>query len=205
MSETSKFTEEILTAAKEKAQAVIGEAEGATQKALQESKKQAARDSESLLSNAKAEAEGVKRRRISEARHRVKLQEQVEKSRILSAVLDEVKARVNATTKDESNYFTYLAKVISSGIQEIGLDTVVVHLNSIDLNRLDLNKLEREVAKVLGKTVRMEFSKEPVMTSGGAIVSSSDGKTRIVGTLDQNFEAMESKLLIEAGKILFKE
>jgi vacuolar-type H+-ATPase subunit E/Vma4 len=35
------------------------------------------------------------------------------------------------------------------------------------------------------------------------MVSSRDGKTRIANTLDERFEALESKLLIEAGKVLF--
>ena len=92
--------------------------------------------------------------------------------------------------------------LISSGISEIGLDTVIVHLNSNNLKRLDLNKLEREIPKNPGKTINIEFSKQPIAASGGAIVSSTDGRTRIVNTLDQRFEAMEPKLLIEAGKIL---
>ncbi len=205
MSETGKFTEEILTAAKEKAQVIINEAETSTQHALNEAKMHSAREAEDVLSNGRAEAEGVKRRKISETRHRLKLKEQSEKSKILTDVLEQTRARVNDVAKDENKYFADLVGLVSSGISEIGLDAVVVHLNSRDLKQIDLNRLEREIAKNPGKAIKIEFSKEPIVASGGVIVSSIDGKTRIVNTLDQRFEALESKLLIEAGKILFGE
>ena len=205
MSETGKFTEEILSAAKEKAQAIVSEAETSTQRALSEAKMHSAREAEDVLSNGRAEAEGVKRRKISETRHRLKLKEQSEKSKILTDVLEQTRARVNDVAKDENRYFAYLVGLASSGISEIGLDAVVVHLNSGDLKRIDLNRLEREIAKNPGKAIKIEFSKEPIVASGGVIVSSIDGRTRIVNTLDQRFEALESKLLIEAGKILFGE
>jgi vacuolar-type H+-ATPase subunit E/Vma4 len=205
MSETGKFTEEILAAAKEKAQNIVNEAETSTQQSLNEAKVHSAREAQDVVSNARAEAEGVKRRTISEARHRLKLQEQSEKSKILTDVLEKTRTRVNDVAKDEAKYFAYLVGLVSSGINEIGLDNVVVHLNSGDLKRIDLNRLEREIPKTAGKAVKITFAKEPIVASGGAIVSSTDGRTRIVNTLDQRFEALESKLLIEAGKILFGE
>ena len=205
MSETGKFTEDILTAAKEKAHAIINEAEVETQRALDEAKAHSAREADDLLSNARAEAEGVKRRRISEVRHRLKLEEQLEKSKILTDVLEQTKARVKGIVQDESRYSAYLTALVTSGVREIGLDTVVVHLNDGDLKRIDLGKLERETPKNLGKSVKIEFSKEPIEALGGAIVSSKDGRTRIVNTLDERFEALEPRLLIEAGKILFGE
>jgi vacuolar-type H+-ATPase subunit E/Vma4 len=205
MSETSKFTEEILGAAKEKAQKIINEAETSTQQSLNEAKVHSAREAQDVVSSARAEAEGVKRRTISEARHRLKLQEQSEKSKILTDVLEKTKARVNDITKDEDKYFAYLVGLVTSGINEIGLDNVVVHLNSADLKHIDLNRLEREIPKNVGRTVKITFAKEPIVASGGTIVSSTDGRTRIVNTLDQRFEALESKLLIEAGKMLFGE
>jgi vacuolar-type H+-ATPase subunit E/Vma4 len=65
--------------------------------------------------------------------------------------------------------------------------------------------LEQEISKSLLEQVKLEWSKEPVLASGGAIISSPDGKIRIVNTLDQRIDALESKLLTEAGKSLFGE
>jgi vacuolar-type H+-ATPase subunit E/Vma4 len=205
MSETGKFTEDILTAAKEKAQIIINEAEIETQRALNEAKAHSAREAEDLLSSTRAEAEGVRRRRISEVRHRLKLQEQLEKSKILADVLEQTRTRVKDIVKEQNRYFVYLTSLVTSGVREIGLDSVVVHLNSSDLKRIDIARLEREVAKSLEKPIKIEFSKEPMQASGGAIVSSKDGRTRIVNTLDQRIEALEPRLLVEAGKILFGE
>jgi len=194
---------DILTVAKEKAQSMTSQAEAETQRALKEAKADMTREADDMIRNARAEAEGVKRRQISEVRHRIKLQEQQEKSKILADVLERTRKRIIDITNDESKYVPYLASMIESGIREIGLDNVLVHLNAGDLKRIDKGRLEREVTRKLDKSVKMEWAKDPVDTLGGAMVSSKDGKTRIPNTLDQRFEALEPKLLIEAGKVLF--
>jgi vacuolar-type H+-ATPase subunit E/Vma4 len=203
MSETAKFTVDILTVAKDKAQNMISQAEAETQQALEDAKADMAREANDLIRNARAEAESVKRRQISEVRHRIKLQEQQEKSKILTEVMDGTRRRVIDITSDESKYIPYLVSMIESGIRAIGIDNVIVHLNANDLKRFDTGKLEREVTKKLDKSAKVEWAKDPVDALGGAIVSSRDGKIRIANTLDQRFEALESKLLIEAGKVLF--
>jgi vacuolar-type H+-ATPase subunit E/Vma4 len=205
MSATSKFTEDILTVANEKAQSIVTGAEAETQRTLEEAKAHSAREAEETLSNARAEAEGIRRRKISEVRHKLKIQEQSEKSKILTDVIEQTKVRSADIVKDSSKYFAYVASLIAGGVREIGLDTVVVHLNARDLKHIDLRRLELEVAKTVGKSVKIEFSKEPIEALGGAIVASEDGRTRILNTLDQRFEALEPTLLIEAGKILFGE
>jgi len=203
MSETSKFTEDILSAAKQKAQVIVSIAEVETHKALEEAKNHSAREAEDLVSSARAEAEGVKRRQISETRHKLKIQEQVEKSKILNEVLEQARKRIMDVVKDEGKYTPYLADLIENGVREIGLDTVVVHLNGTDLKRIDKAKMERDIGKKLNRTVKIEWSKEPIETTGGVVISSTDGRTRIMSTLDQRLDALESKLLVEAGKILF--
>jgi vacuolar-type H+-ATPase subunit E/Vma4 len=205
MSETSKFTEDILTVAKEKAQSLVSGAEAEAQRMFEEAKTHSAREAEEMLSNARAEADGVRRRKLSEVRHKLKLQEQSEKSKILTDVIEQTKVRSADIVKDSNKYFTYLASLIARGVREIGLDAVVVHLNSRDLKHIDLHRLEHELPKALGKSVKIEFSKEPIEAMGGAIIASEDGRTRILNTLDQRFEALEPTLLIEAGKILFGE
>ena len=203
MSETSKFTEDILSAAKQKAQVIVSEAEVETHKALEEAKTHSAREAEDLVRSARAEAEGVKRRQISETRHKLKIQEQVEKSKILNEVLEQARKRIMDVVKDEGKYTPYLADLIENGVREIGLDTVVIHLNGVDLKRIDKANIERDIDKKLSRTVKIEWSKEPIETAGGAVISSTDGRTRIMSTLDQRLDALESKLLVEAGKILF--
>jgi len=135
--------------------------------------------------------------------HRLKLEEQQEKSKILTDAMEQAKTRIIDITKDETKYFPILVGVVAKSIRELGIDVVLIHLNAQDLKRFDKGKLEREVAKKLEKPVKIEWSKEPLEASGGAIASSLDGRTRIVDTLEQRFEALEPKLLIEAGKLLF--
>ena len=203
MSETSRFTEDILSAAKQKAQVIANEAEAETERALEEARAHSAREAEDIVSSARAEAESVKRRQISETRHKMKIHEQLEKSKILNEVLEQARKRIMDIVKDEGKYIPYLTGLIENGVREIGLDAVVVHLSGIDLKRVDKTKVERDIGKKLDRTVKIEWSKEPIETAGGAVISSTDGRTRIMSTLDQRLDALESKLLVEAGRILF--
>ena len=203
MSETAKFTVDILTAANEKAQSIISQAEMETQQALKDAKADMMREADDIVRNAQVEAEGVKRRQVSEVRHRIKLQEQQEKNKILTDVLETTRKRIIDLTNNESKYVPYLAGMIESGIREIGINNVIVQLNANDLKRIDKGTLERELAKKLDRSVKVEWAKEPISALGGAVISSKDGRTRIPNTLDQRFEALEPKLLIEAGKVLF--
>jgi vacuolar-type H+-ATPase subunit E/Vma4 len=203
MSETSRFTEDILTAAREKARNIISEAETETQRASDEAKTTIFVEVDRIIRNARADAEAVKRRQVSEARHKSKLHEQKEKDKIMQDVLDQTKKRTLDSIRDESKYLPFLSSLIESGIRELGDKTPVIHLNEADLKRVNRSNLEQGVTKESPKTVKIEWSKEPIEASGGAIISSPDGKTRIVNTLDQRFGALESKLLIEAGKSLF--
>jgi V-type H+-transporting ATPase subunit E len=203
MSETSRFTEDILSAAKQKAQVIANEAEAETERALEEARAHSAREAEDIVSSAKAEAVSVKRRQISETRHKMKIHEQLEKSKILNEVLEQARKRIMDIVKDEGKYIPYLTGLIENGVREIGLDAVVVHLSGIDLKRVDKTKVERDIGKKLDRTVKIEWSKEPIETAGGAVISSTDGRTRIMSTLDQRLDALESKLLVEAGRILF--
>jgi vacuolar-type H+-ATPase subunit E/Vma4 len=205
MSETRRFTDDILMAANKKAEAVIKEAEVEREKALDQAKAHSIREEEDIIRNAQAEAENIKRRRMSDVRRRLKLEEQVQKNRILTDVLDQAKTRVVEMTKQDVKYYPYLVDLVQSGIREIGLERIIVQLNRRDLDHIDKAKLEREVAKKLEKPARIEWGREPIEALGGAVVCSGDGRSRIVNTLDQRFEALEPKLLIEAGKTLFGE
>ena len=203
MSETSMFTEDILSAARAKAQSIISDAEAELQRATQEAKATISKEAGDIIRNAQSEAEAIKRRQVSEARHLSKLHEQGEKNRILLEVLERTRKRVIEATKREATYLPYLTVQIENGIRELGYDTAVIHLNATDLKGINRASVEKDAAKHLGKSVKVEWASEPIETIGGAVISSVDAKTRIVNTLDQKFEALESTLLMEAGKTLF--
>jgi len=203
MSEIQKFTEDILSVANEKAGSIVSKAQNETQQALDEARLSYGREAADIVKSAQNEAEAIKRRQVSEARHRVKLREQEEKNKILSDVLDQTRKRAAQFADDENRYMPYLTKLIVSGVDELGLDNATLHLNSRDQKRFDTRKHLQEVIKQLQRPVKVEMARDPINCTSGAIISSSDGKIRIGNTLEQRFEALESNLLIEAGKVLF--
>ena len=202
MAETDKFTEDILKSAREKAESIIREAQTETQHASDEAKTSITREAEAIVRNAHADADAVRRRQISEARHRTKLREQQEKDKIVEEVLSQVRKRTSQLAADEARYTPMLAHLIEIGIHELGEDTAVIHVNKADLERM--SSLTQKVAKNFG-SMRVEWSKQPIQAMGGAIVSSMDGRIRIDNTLDQKLEALEPKLLIQARASLFSE
>jgi vacuolar-type H+-ATPase subunit E/Vma4 len=204
MSETSKFTEDILKSAREKAENIIRDAQTETQRASDEAKITISREAEGIVRSARADADAVKRRQISEARHRTKLREQQEKDKIMQEVLDQVQKRTAQLVEDETKYFPLLTHLIESGIHELGDKTAMIHLSKMDLGRTSVS-LEHKITSTFLGRVKVEWSKEPIGGMGGAVVSSLDGKIRIVNTLDQRLEALEPRLLIEARASLFGE
>ncbi len=203
MSETAKFTDDILAVANEKSGSIISQAENETQRILEDARLTYGREASEIVRSAKTEAEAIRRRQVSEARHRVKLREQEEKNKILTDVLDEAKKRASQLAGDENLYVTYLTRLIVSGIGELDLESVTVHMNSNDLKRFGSGKLLQEMSKQLRRPAKVELGREPIDTAGGVVISSSDGKIRIDNTFEQRFEALESNLLIEAADLLF--
>jgi len=203
MSEATKFTQDILTNAKAKADSIIREAEAETQRASDEAKIAIQREADAIARAGRSDAEAIKRREISEARHRSKLRQQREKDRIMQEVLDETKKRTFEIVRDDSRYIPLLTRLVESGINELGTELALIHLNGTDLKRVAI--LERNMTSSASGRVKVEWSKEPIDALGGVIVSSRDGRIRIVNTLDQKFNAVEPKLLIEARKSLFGE
>jgi vacuolar-type H+-ATPase subunit E/Vma4 len=204
MSEISKFTEDILRSAREKAESILREAETETQRVSDEAKATISREVEGIVRRARADAEAVKRRQISEARHRTKLREQEEKERIMRDVLDRVHKGTSQLVAEETKYVPLLTHLIESGISELGDKSAMIHLSKTDLER-NSSSLEQRINKSLLGRVKVEWSKEPIDATGGAVISSLDGKIRIVNTLDQKFEALEPRMLIEARASLFGE
>ena len=203
MAETDKFTDDILSSARQKADDIIREAEAETKRVLDEAQATISREVETMIRGARADAEAVKRRQVSEARHRVKLREEQEKDKIVQDVLDRTKKRVSDLVRDEAKYIPLLTHLIEGGIQELGEKTAVIHLNERDLK--GISTLELRISKDLMGQVKVDVSKKPIETSGGAVISNPDGKIRIVNTLDQRFDAMEPRLLVEARRALFGE
>jgi len=204
MSDASKFTEDILSAAKEKARQIVEQAEQERERILQDAKSVIGREESEIIRNAQTEAEGIKRREMSEVRHQAKLLEQAEKDKILTSVLEGVRATLRESAKDEQAYLRYLTRLAVDAIRELGMDSVNIHLTSQDLKRVDLVRFSEEVSK-LASHVNVEVSKQPNSASGGVIVTSKDGKIRIVNTFEERFNALEPRMLIEAGRILFSE
>jgi vacuolar-type H+-ATPase subunit E/Vma4 len=205
MSETTKFTEDILATANAKSQTIITKAEDDRQRLLEEARKNINREAAEITRNAEADAEGARRRAISEVRHRVKLREELEKDKILTEVLDETKKKVHEIVKDKNKYSSYLVRLVIDSIPQLGMQSVRVHLNVEDLKNIDITALVREVTSTVKTPTKVEVAKDPITTSGGVVVSSPDDKIRIVNTFEQRFEALEPKLLIEAGRLLFGE
>jgi len=201
VSETSKFTEDILTSANQQAQKILQEAESEQRRLLEEARNSIGRETADIIRNAESESEAIRRREVSEVRHRAKLREQAEKDKILTEVLEETKKSVLQALKDEKNYFAYLVRIISEALPQLDLPKAVIHLNAEDLKKLDGAKLVQEVSKV-GRSQVM-ISKDPIPCLAGAVVSSSDDKIRLDCTIEQKFEALEPSLLTEAGRLLF--
>lgn len=197
------LTNEILTEARARANDIIRTAEKDLEQALSEARADAERDADEMVRTAKVQAEAVKRQILSEKKQRARITLLEEKNRIVDEVLRDAKVRMLEFTKDRARYRPVLARMIQEAIRSLGTSQVVLRLTRRDASRFNSGELLREVRKHLGQDVAITLAEEHIEGTGGAIVTSEDGRIRAENTFETRLRSMEPTLLREIGKILF--
>jgi len=164
---------------------------------------EATREADQITRNLRTECDAVVNRRVSQEKQKARLAYLAEKNRILSDVMKDVQARLLEFCRNDSSYRPFLLKSIAQGIDAIPSDRVKVALSEKDIRRYKGTKLLADALSTMHTTKTAVLSDEPVETTGGAVVTSEDGKVRVDCTLEARLELMKPQLLAEISKILF--
>ncbi len=199
------MTLEVLGAAQQQARGILNAAELDLKKGLDEATVGAEKKADELLRKAKGEGENLKRNILSEARRKCKIAEQEAKARIVAEVLEDVRKALGDLVKDETKYRPILMRLLVEAIRSLSLREAVVEITKLDSERFRQQDLEMELRKQLADDLNITWSGSNLKALGGACVTSKDGKIRMSNSLDDRLSALEPRLIIEAGRILFSD
>ncbi|WP_010479437.1 V-type ATP synthase subunit E [Thermococcus zilligii] len=188
--------QEIQRTAEQKVQYILNEAREEAEKIKEEARKRAEVQAEWILRKAKTQAEIEKQRIIANARLEVRKKKLAVQEELIREVLSALRERLSSLPDEE--YFETLVKLAREGVEELGLQEVMVSSNrrTLELISSRLNEFSSKIGAqvILG---------EPVDTIGGIVVSDPVGKVRVDNTFESRMERMESELRAEIAKALF--
>ena len=197
------MTSEVLEAAQRQAQEILNAADLDLKKGLDEATAEAEKKAKEILRRAKAEGQNAERNILSEARRKCKIAEQEAKARIVAEVLEGVRKGLADLVKDENKYRPMLIRLLAEAIRSLSLPDAVAEITKLDFQRFRPQDLEKELRKLLAHDLNITWSERNLEALGGACVTSKDGKIRMSNSLDDRLSALEPRLIVEAGRILF--
>lgn len=149
---------------------------------------------------AKQSAEKQYRRTVQAAE--IRLQSELDRLRwnLVQAVLEQVRERFIAMTRDETEYLAWMKRHLSDAGPALP-GSLVLSLNATDLQRLE-PKCEQLCSEALpGRKVSMSGATYP--TAGGFVIETEDRRMRLDQTLEGRMERLQSELHREIMEHLF--
>ncbi|RLF80040.1 V-type ATP synthase subunit E [Thermococci archaeon] len=194
--------EEINKEAEQKIKYILEEAEQKAEEIKQEAEKKARIKADWIIRKAQTQAELEKQRIIANAKLEVRRRKLALQEELINEVIGTIKDRLLSIP--EAEYMEVLKDLITSGIQELGEEKVVLSSNgeTLSLLKAHLKEMEKSVNEKLGKDVVISLG-EPIETIGGVIVQNLEKTIRIDNTFEARMERLQSDLRAKIAKILF--
>jgi len=141
---------------------------------------------------AKARAERVYQQRVQAAE--LELRGELERVRwsLILTVLDALPARLTELAQNESRYLPLLARWLNEGTQAIERGELTVRANRRDLPLLSREWPRLSIQSASGKAVQL--SAEPLDSSGGILIASTDDKIRFDETFEGRMDRLDETL-----------
>jgi len=202
-SSLEKLVEDIIRESKTKAEELRKQALGQVEETLAKERADAVREADLMIRSAKSEADAERNRRISHAKQQARLVYLAEKNKVVHDVLKDLRSELVRFAQDDPSYGPFLLKSIARGLEAVPLETVKIALSERDVKRFRGTKMLEEALATTRTRKKAVLSDKPIAGTGGAIVTSEDGRIRADCTLEARLELMEPQLLAEISRILF--
>lgn len=198
-----KLVEDIIRESKTKAEELKKQALAQVQETLAKERADALREADLIIRSAKSEADAERNRRISQAKQQARLLYLAEKNKVVRDVLKDLRSGLVQFARDDSAYGPFLLKSIAQGLVAVSSETVKIALSERDAKKFKSSKMLEEALAAAQTPRKAVLSDKPIAGTGGAIVTSEDGKIRADCTLEARLQLMEPQLLAEISRILF--
>jgi vacuolar-type H+-ATPase subunit E/Vma4 len=162
------------------------ESEKEANRIITKAKKEAEKEAEKILENGKQQSQNIKQILISQSNQDTK--REIMKAR--EQIIDEcfIKAHHELSILSESKYRKIVSKLIDDGCKKLEEKCTII--------------ASRDIDKTIAKEKGLEVT-DTIESTGGIILSSSDGQIIIDNTFDGFLKRERDKIRIKVGKLLF--
>jgi len=195
----SAITSEVLEDVQKEAEAIILAAENEAKKTLKAGKEQADQNYQTIINQAKTQAENERRKitSVTEVEMRNRLLQT--KEELVNTALEKALIKLEGFVTTEK-YHEYLLKLIEEVAERIDQKNLVVQVNS-----KDKAWLTRDILNLLSKKLHCELklSEQTEDYIGGCKILTVDDKITYDSTIDNRLQELKPALRAEVAKILF--
>ena len=195
----SAITSEVLEDVQKEAEAIILAAENEAKKTLKAGKEQADQNYQTIINQAKTQAENERRKitSVTEVEMRNRLLQT--KEELVNTALEKALIKLEGFVTTEK-YHEYLLKLVEEVAERIDQKNLVVQVNS-----KDKAWLTRDILNLLSKKLHCELklSEQTEDYIGGCKILTVDDKITYDSTIDNRLQELKPALRVEVAKILF--
>lgn len=197
----------IIDDARETASSILDEAKTSQRRHIEEIQRQvtekAEKECREIIRKAEQEAEALVRRQSVEASIRARWRILSEKRKIVDKVFQMVEENIRSI-KGNDKYLKMLERLIEEAAVAAGGGRLEVLLNKEDSRlKLPLKEIAGKVTSRLGAETTLVKSEKTIEATGGVIIQSLDGKTRVDNTLSSVIRRERERLEPKVNTLLF--
>jgi len=195
-----KLHNRILSDARLKAAGIVEQAEEKSKQILDESRAQAQRDANDILSRAGLEAESIRRSILSSRIRANRLRILEEKNKIVQSVLKSVEQRLSDIASTDQ-FDSTLKRLVLEAVEAVGTDNAVVKVGFRNAEKKGLQSLGQS----LPKGTKFLADETVIDELGGVIVSDPEGKMSFNNSFKARIERLDNQLLTTISSVIFGE
>ena len=195
----SAIAEAVLSDVQKEAETIIISAENQAKQTLKVAREQASKNYSSIMEQAKATAEGEKRKIASVTDVEIRNRLLRKKEALVDIAFEKALIRLkDFVTKEE--YQSYLLQLIQGVAKNIGQKNLVIQVNSKDKAWLTQDILNSACKKLRCELKLLDQTGDYI---GGFKMQTADGKIMFDSTIDNTLKELKPVLRVEIAKIMF--
>lgn len=196
----SAIADEVLADIQKDVETQMAKSKEEAKKILKTAREESDKNYQSIINQAKMNAEAEKRRIISLTEVETRSQLLETKQLLVNQAFDEALNKLNEFVKTD-DYHQYLFDLIEKATKRIRSKKLIIHVNANDKSWLTQN------LDALCRRLRLELqlSNQIENCIGGCKIETIDGRVIYDETFDNRLEELKPELRVEVAKILFGE
>jgi len=190
---------EIQVQSKAEAEGILKQAEKEGNQILDDARKEAEKIKNDLLQKAGVQADGIRQRILSGVHLEINKQALQDREELISKLFQAVEEKINQFRRSDS-YLSFLKKLVLEGIVALGGGKLIILPGEVEkklLTKKVLSQIEKEAHEKHGGKIVLSLS-DQILTEGGVVLETSDGKTRFDNRFSARIKRIENDMRLVA-------